>query len=195
MLKKILSVLGLEGKVSEDLVKKGLQKVYPRFKKFFADSSKFGYPVGATLGFLKSEFTGEGDQAVNPHQRPDIAANIETQRQNQEPGRLASKALNVAGGAAVGGLAGSAIAGLAGMFPEEESKSPAMQSHGVSGSREEELRRYNEHAKKKKLYESLRSEFEQYYPESGQQRQSMQQSGGNIQRLIQLLEQRKRGMT
>lgn len=111
MLKRILPVLGLKNITSDDMIKKGLEKVNPMFKGFFSEAGKYGYPLGAAIGFLQSEFGG-GQGKQNDTLRPDEQANIELQRQNKLPQRLASTAANVAGGAALGGLGGAALSGI-----------------------------------------------------------------------------------
>lgn len=113
-MKKILPILGIKNIASDEMVKKGLEKVFPKFKRFFSESAKYGYPLGATLGFLKSEFS-ENPEPINPQLRPDESANIELKRQSEVPQRLAKTAANVGIGAALGGAGGAALSGIASM--------------------------------------------------------------------------------
>jgi len=113
MINRVLSFLGIDKMLTEDNLKKGLEKIDPRFKNFFSATSKFGYPAGAAIGFLKSELgKGFSDSKVDPNLRPDEAANLERKRQNEFPQRLVGAATNVAAGGALGGLGGAAISGL-----------------------------------------------------------------------------------
>lgn len=126
MINKILPILGISKIVPEDLVKKGLEKINPKFRKVFGEAEKYGYPAGAVLGFLRSEMGGGSQEPVNPQERPDISANKELKRQSQLPQRLAGAVGNVAGGAALGGLSGAALGGLSSVMsnPESSQQSP-----------------------------------------------------------------------
>jgi hypothetical protein len=125
MIEKLASILGINKYVSEDTIKKGLQKLDPRFKKFFSEAGKYGYPAGAAIGFLKSQFGGQEEQ-VNQNLRPDEAANIELKRQKQGPENLLKTGLNVGLGAAIGGGIGNLVGGIGstmtgeGEQPQEE---------------------------------------------------------------------------
>lgn len=139
MLNKALALLGVDKMISEESLKKGLQKINPKFKKFFDESSKYGYPIGAAMGFLKSEMRG------NPHQsggqlRPDESANAEIKRQEEAPQRLVGKAANIAGGAAVGGLGGSALSALGSLIGNPQSQdqkmAPMQPDQAQAGARE-----------------------------------------------------------
>ena len=116
--KRLATMFGLEKILSPDTIKKGIEKINPKMKQFFQASSKYGYPVGAALGFLRSEFGG-GKASVDQGLRPDEAANLEIARQKQAPQRLAQTALNIGGGAALGGLAGGAATMLGGMLGQQ----------------------------------------------------------------------------
>lgn len=132
MFKRIAALLGINKLVPEDLLKKGLEKVDPRFKKFFSESSKYGYPLGGALGFLKSEL-GQGNQEVDQSLRPDEAANIETKRQQQAPQRVAGAVANIAGGAALGGLGSAALGALTG---QDQQAQPEANKESISQSQE-----------------------------------------------------------
>ena len=112
MLNNILKILGINKLASPDLLKKGLEKVDPRFKKFFSETAKYGYPIGATIGFLKSEFTGANEPEVNQNLRPDQAANQQIQSQKDMAGRLGGTLGNVALGAGLGALGGRALGAI-----------------------------------------------------------------------------------
>lgn len=112
MYNKIAKFIGASDYLSEDMVRKGLQKIDPRLKKFFGQSAKYGYPVGAAIGFLKSQFNGSDNQ-VDRTLRPDEAANLETKRQNEAPEKFIGTAANIGLGAGLGGGLGT-LAGLVG---------------------------------------------------------------------------------
>jgi len=110
MIDKILSLLKLKNISSSDLIKKGLEKVNPKFSNFFQEAGKYGHSLGATLGFLQSEFGGSSK--IDETSRPDEQANLELQRQSELPGRIAATAGKTALGAALGGAGGAALSGL-----------------------------------------------------------------------------------
>lgn len=126
-IKRLLPILGLKNMTSDDLIRKGVEKINPRFKQFFSEAGKYGYPLGAALGFLSSEFGGSSKPS-DDMLRPDEQANQEIQRQNQFPNRIAGAVGNVAGGAALGGLGGAAISGLANTKPQPQQ--PPSQQQG-----------------------------------------------------------------
>lgn len=134
MINKIAPLLGLGNITSEDLIRKGIEKVNPKFKKFFSESSKYGYPIGAALGFLRSTLsTNPTDESL----RPDESANIERSHQKAIPERVAGTAGNILGGAALGGI-GSAVASSLGQSPgrgqsEQQSSDQDQQPTGAQG--------------------------------------------------------------
>ncbi len=215
MLEKILPLLGLKGMVNEDTIKKGLQKVQPKFKKFFSDSEKFGYPLGATIGFLRSELS-QGSAPVDKSQRPDQAANQEFKRQEQLPGQIAGGLAKAGAGAAIGGLGGAAISGLGSLLgsggeseqqqANPQSNQPAQnipqnlfqnltpmqkESGIMPKSQGEAVQHYNEMQKEKQLYKQLHEKYGDFY--GGQQQQGAPPQSGNLAKLIQLLQQRQQG--
>ncbi len=132
MINRVLSFLGIDKMLTEDNLKKGLEKIDPRFKNFFSATSKFGYPAGAAIGFLKSELgRGLAESKVDPNLRPDEAANLERKRQLDFPQRLASSAVNVASGAALGGLGGAAISGLGSAMGQSGGGQPQQQQSAL----------------------------------------------------------------
>ncbi len=125
MINKIMSIFGVNKLLSEELVKKGLERVNPFFKKFFKQTAKYGYPLGATLGFLKSEIGGNKTQQSqeNENLRPDEAANLEIKRQGNVAPRLGKAIAKGALGATLGGAAGATLSGIEGLInPSEEQK-------------------------------------------------------------------------
>ena len=127
MLTRILSLLGAQKFLKPEAIRSGLQKINPKFKKFFDDTSKYGYPIGAALGFLQSELSGS-EQQVDPNLRPDEAANVELKRQQDFGPRVASTIAKTAGGAALGGLGGAALSGLGSILQpdQQEAGAPSM---------------------------------------------------------------------
>ena len=95
MTAKILSLLGLSGVISPDILKKGITKLSPQLNKFFKASEANGYSAAAAISFLNSEF---GGQKVQPEgtERPDETAARENQRQAKTPHRLAKEAGKIA---------------------------------------------------------------------------------------------------
>lgn len=169
MFNKIMSVLGAANLISEDAVKKGLQKVDPRLKKFFSQSSKYGYPIGAVLGFLQSELSGRKEKPVDRTLRPDEAANMEIKRQESLPADLIGAGTKVASGAALGGLGGAVLSGISGLLNQEGEGTPQQQQpqeqpqQQPQSPREQAIRKHAEMTKKKKLIDTLAQEFEQEY--------------------------------
>ena len=95
MTAKILSLLGLSGVISPDILKKGITKLSPQLNKFFKASEANGYSAAAAISFLNSEF---GGQKVQPEgtERPDETAARENERQAKTPHRLAKEAGKIA---------------------------------------------------------------------------------------------------
>ena len=126
MLNRILPLLGINKIVPEDLLKKGLEKIEPKFKNLFSEAAKFGYPAGAVMGFLKSELGGAKDQPEDKSLRPDQAANLEIKNQNQFRQRLGETAGKIGAGAALGGIGGAALEGIGELMgsPPEPGNAP-----------------------------------------------------------------------
>lgn len=121
-LKRILPILGIKDISSDELIKKGLEKVDPKFKNFFSEVGKYGYPIGLALGFIKSEFAGK-EEPQDRNLRPDQLANAELVRQSHLPQRLVGAIGKTALGGALGSLGGAAISGL-GSALDQEKQSP-----------------------------------------------------------------------
>lgn len=180
-------MLGVSGIMNEETVKKGLQKIEPRFKKFFSESEKYGYPLGAAIGFLKSDLA-KGNEPVDKSLRPDQSANIQLQRQENSPERFGGAALKAGAGALAGGLSGAALSGLGNLFSsnqpskEETTVSPQKLSSQIQpNSREEAVRQYNTMQKDKRLMDQLREDFSNRYGE--------QTNDPDMQALLQALQQ------
>lgn len=115
-LERIAKFLGAKDFTSEDVVKKGIEKIAPRLKGFFNKASKYGFPAGAAIGFLQNEFSkGKPDQSL----RPDQQANAELQNQAGLPGRVLGAVGKTALGAATGGLGGAVLGALGGGNQEQ----------------------------------------------------------------------------
>ena len=118
MINKILSLLGVNKVLSPDLIKKGIQKLDPRLRQYFQSAEKAGYPIGASLAFLKSSLLGEPNNQEVPLARGDVEANKRVMQHEAFPQRAVSAIGRIAGGAALGGLAGAGLGALGKVLPQ-----------------------------------------------------------------------------
>ena len=166
MFNKILSVLGIDSIMSGDMIKKGVEKLDPRLKGFFKRANEYGYPLGAAIGFLKSEFGGKKENQVDPSLRPDQAANLEIKRQNERSSNFLGKAANVAVGAGLGGALGaglSAVGQKIGSQPQQQQQEQPMQQEAEMSPQQQVIKKYNAMKKKNSLVGKLEEDFQREY--------------------------------
>ena len=94
----------------------GLNKIDPRFKKFFSSAALAGYGTDAALDYLRDKFEGEGhkqetsrleERQASGNARPDELQALRTREQNAAPANAIQKGISFGAGL-TGGLAGLA---------------------------------------------------------------------------------------
>ena len=102
---------------------KGLEKIDPRFKKFFASAAGAGFGIDQAMGYLRSKFSGSGKTQTNMNLRADEQANQALVRQSHERPQAAGNALRTGaalGGAALGGLTGLGLGTVAELSDQQQ---------------------------------------------------------------------------
>ena len=185
--------------IPDDIAEKALSKIDPKMKRFFSNSIKSGIGAGGALTFLRNRFENPSiesekqrlsSRAKSGVSRPDEQAAAHQIQDNEKRASTLRKGttagLALAGGAgalgSLGGILGSAKKNQLPQMPHQEMDQPQPLT------RQEALQRFNDRNKKKKSNLMAQTEMDI----AAQQSQSGQ--GSNIERLIQLLQQRKQGM-
>lgn len=203
MLARLLPLLNKV--IPTGLAIKGMEKISPKIGNFFSGAFGAGYTADQAIDFLRNKLKSPGNEGVEERLdegqmqgtlRPDEGAARKRIKENE-------KIPNMVKGALVGGaaLAGGMAATRMGQQPQEEQQ---VQPVAKPKSRDQATQQYNEMQKKKKLIDQLQQDFSQRYGEAnapqapqgamGQQQEQPLQGSSNIERLIQLLQQRKQGM-
>lgn len=197
--------------------RKALEKVNPGFKNYFAKATAYGLDINHAIDFLSDRFQSDSQKAHKSHLeqgqanntlRPDEAASKAQIANSEAP----LKGLKTAASFIGGGLLGREEEdqpmqqNMAKVSPQNQPQQPQnipqniqqhltpmqKQSGVIPKTQGDAVSQYNEIQKRKKHYQELHQEFGDYYGQPEQQTQSA--SNPRLERLIQLLQQRKQGM-
>jgi hypothetical protein len=192
---------------------KGLEKINPKISSFLGGAFGAGYTADQAIDFLREHLESPDNKGIKARMeqgsaagtlRPDELAAQKRIRETEEiPNALKSLALG--GSALAGGMAASRGMNKPEMSaPQQMPQSPAP----PQSAREQSLKRHSEMNKRKKLIDQLTEDFENEYgqgnvsatrfpgaSEGASPNERIQQGtpgqSQNLERLIQLLQQRK----
>ena len=192
---------------------KALQKFNPKFKNYFADAAAYGFDVNNALDYLNQRFESQHAEPFenmlekrtsNGQARPDELIAKKEIQQSKMLGKIGRSAVAFGTGALLGGIPGAAAGAVESISQER----PEQMQQKQPGPREQALKRHSEMNKRKKLIDQLTEDFENEYgqgnvsatrfpgaSEGASPNERIQQGtpgqSQNLERLIQLLQQRK----
>jgi hypothetical protein len=207
----INTIMRAAGVLSPLAAAKMLEKFDPKFKNYFTKATAYGFTIDNAMDYLNERYQSEEpfrqqlEKGAKASQlRPDEQISKNALETAEMPGKIAKSAAAIGGGALLGGIAGAAASTAESL----SQKNPEQMQQKQPGPREQALKRHSEMNKRKKLIDQLTEDFENEYgqgnvsatrfpgaSEGASPNERIQQAtpgqSQNLERLIQLLQQRK----